>query len=222
MKCGCLIIFSSILRTWYVQVRNISISESPLDFEITWPDCIRLDAEIISLSHKIMVHYSPDNRGYPHNIFLLLYENMLWVLIRSASVRRFWWVPTTYFLWRNKKNFMWIHHLIWAVMDQDFVWQWNYFCVKPYTVHSRYLKVQGTLWNTMIYYELKQLWFFFFFFWFGFYGPFKNISLISSRSFIKGWRKPENPEKNHLTIRKQNLAFPHMTRARLEPQRWET
>ena len=64
--------------------------------------------------------------------------------------------------------------------------------------------------------------FFFFFFWFGFYGPFKNISLISSRSFIEGGRKPENPEKNHLTIRKQNLAFPHMTRARLEPQLWET
>ena len=55
--------------------------------------------------------------------------------------------------------------------------------------------------------------------WFGFYGPFKNISLISSRSFIEGGRKPE---KNHLTIHKQNLAFPHMTRARIEPQRWET
>ena len=64
--------------------------------------------------------------------------------------------------------------------------------------------------------------FFFFFFWFGFYGPFKNISFISSWSFIEGGRKPENPEKNHLTIRKQNLAFPHMTQARLEPQRWET
>ena len=56
-------------------------------------------------------------------------------------------------------------------------------------------------------------------FLFGFYGPFKNISLILSRSFIEGGRKPENPEKNHLTIRKQNLAFPHMTRARLEPHR---
>ena len=60
-----------------------------------------------------------------------------------------------------------------------------------------------------------------------FYGPFKNISLISSRSFIKGEQKPENPGKNHMTIRKQNLAFPHVThihvtRARLEPQRWET
>ena len=63
---------------------------------------------------------------------------------------------------------------------------------------------------------------FFFFFWFGFYGPFKNISLISSQSFIEGGRKPENPEKKHLTIRKQNLAFQHMTLARLEPQQWET
>ena len=65
----------------------------------------------------------------------------------------------------------------------------------------------------------SKFFFFFFFYIFGFYGPFKNISLISSRSFIEGGRKPENPEKNHLTIRKQNLAFPHMTRARLEPQR---
>ena len=48
---------------------------------------------------------------------------------------------------------------------------------------------------------------FFCFFLFGFNGPFKNISLISSRSFIKGGRKLENPEKNHLTIHKQNLAL---------------
>ena len=47
-----------------------------------------------------------------------------------------------------------------------------------------------------------------FFSLFGFYNPFKNISLKWSKSFIKGGRKPENPEKNHLTIRKQNLAFP--------------
>ena len=67
--------------------------------------------------------------------------------------------------------------------------------------------------------ELDRRFFFLVFFLFGFYGPFKNISLISSRSFIEGGRKPEYPDKNHLTIRKQNLAFPHMTRARLEPQR---
>ena len=40
--------------------------------------------------------------------------------------------------------------------------------------------------------------------------------------FIKTERKPENPGKKHLTFRKQNLGFPHVTRARLEPQRWET
>ena len=70
-------------------------------------------------------------------------------------------------------------------------------------------------------YGVKVYGFFFFFFFF-FYGPFKNISLISSRSFIKGGRKPENLGKKHLTTLKQNLAFPHVIRARLEPQRWET
>ena len=49
---------------------------------------------------------------------------------------------------------------------------------------------------------------FFFLLLFWFCGPFKNISLISSRSFIKGGRKPEDPGKNDLTLRKQNLAFP--------------
>ena len=51
----------------------------------------------------------------------------------------------------------------------------------------------------------------------GGYGPFKNSSLISNRSFIKGGRKPENPGENHLTIRKQILAFLRVTRVRLEP-----
>ena len=37
------IIFSSILQTWYVELRiSRSISESPLEFEITRVDCIRL------------------------------------------------------------------------------------------------------------------------------------------------------------------------------------
>ena len=46
----------------------------------------------------------------------------------------------------------------------------------------------------------------FVFFLIGLYGPFKNSSLTSSRSFTNDGRKPENPGKNHLTIRKQNLA----------------
>ena len=59
--------------------------------------------------------------------------------------------------------------------------------------------------NILIQFKTKV--FFFVFFLFGFYGPFKNISLILSQSFIKGGQKLENPGKNHLTIRKQNLAF---------------
>ena len=45
-----------------------------------------------------------------------------------------------------------------------------------------------------------------FFFKFGFYSYFKNISLISNWSFIKGGQIPENLRENHLTICKQNLA----------------
>ena len=39
---------------------------------------------------------------------------------------------------------------------------------------------------------------------------------------MKDGRNSEKPGKKHLTIRKQNFAFPHVTRARLEPQSWET
>ena len=31
------------------------------------------------------------------------------------------------------------------------------------------------------------------------YDPFKSVSLVWSRSLIRGGRKPEYPEKNHLT-----------------------
>ena len=58
---------------------------------------------------------------------------------------------------------------------------------------------------------------FFFFFDLGF-TALSRISLISSQSFIKDGQKPENLWKNHLTVHKQNLASPHVTLARLEPQ----
>ena len=49
--------------------------------------------------------------------------------------------------------------------------------------------------------------FFFFFFLTGFYGPFKNFPLYrADRSSKVG--ETGNPGKNHLTIRKQNLASP--------------
>ena len=72
--------------------------------------------------------------------------------------------------------------------------------------------------SQMIYMKC-QFFYFYFFFLFGFYSPFKNISLISSGSFIKGGRKPENPggkkcqnfffsekTKNKKTIKKLSAA----------------
>ena len=67
--------------------------------------------------------------------------------------------------------------------------------------------------------------FFFFFFFFFFFLIWVLRSLQEYFTYIEPivhqrWaRKPENPGKNHLTIRKQNLAFLHVTLARLEPQR---
>ena len=44
-------------------------------------------------------------RGVIYVIFLVSsWKHMLWVLVRSASSRCFQWLPTTYVLWRNRKN----------------------------------------------------------------------------------------------------------------------
>ena len=64
--------------------------------------------------------------------------------------------------------------------------------------------------------------FFFFFFDLGFTALSRIFHLYRADRSSKVGENRRTPEKNHLTIRKQNLAFPHMTRARLEPQRWET
>ena len=52
--------------------------------------------------------------------------------------------------------------------------------------------------------------------------PFQEYFTYIEPIVHRRWAKTMYPAKNHLTIRRQNLAFPHMTRARLEPQRWET
>ena len=45
------------------------------------------------------LYYHTEKRGYPDYIFLTSWRNhMLWVLIRSASLRCLLWVPTTIFL----------------------------------------------------------------------------------------------------------------------------
>ena len=58
--------------------------------------------------------------------------------------------------------------------------------------------------NACFYWEIRKI--LSVFFLFGFYGPFKNISLIS---IVQRWVKTgETEEKNHLIIHKQNLALP--------------
>ena len=64
--------------------------------------------------------------------------------------------------------------------------------------------------------------FFFFFLWFGFYGPFKNISLISSRSFIKGWAKTREAGEKTTWPSISRTWLSHVSGARLELQGWET
>ena len=59
--------------------------------------------KVITIAHpeqssgelKILCRYiAIDKRGYPHNIFLISQRiHTLWVLIRSASLRRFQRVP---------------------------------------------------------------------------------------------------------------------------------
>ena len=60
--------------------------------------------------------------------------------------------------------------------------------------------------------------FIFFFFDLGFTALSRIFHLYRADRSSKVGENGE-PGGNHMTIRKQNLAFPHVTRARLEPQR---
>ena len=54
VKCGCFIYFSLILKIWYVELWiSRSISDSPLDFEVT-----RVDYTIDS-KHVVLVQFAP-------------------------------------------------------------------------------------------------------------------------------------------------------------------
>ena len=59
------------------------------------------------LTH-ILHHYSVTQLqirgGFPLTFFLFLHENMLWVLMRSASLRQLLMSTHNMFSWRNKKN----------------------------------------------------------------------------------------------------------------------
>ena len=59
-----------------------------------------------------LLHVQAQNCLYFSNFATKTYMYVV-VLIRSASARHFWWVPTTLFLWRNKKIISLIPSLIW-------------------------------------------------------------------------------------------------------------
>ena len=100
------------------------------------------------------------------------------------------------------------------------------------TVHKRYFCLvlfvrMPTILNVPLYFSIVFFFFFFFFFFGGGWGgglwPFQEYFTYIELILHQRWAKTGEPrEKNHLTIRKQNFAFPHMTQAGLEPQRWET
>ena len=109
------IIFSSILQTWYVELLiSRSISESPLEFEITRVDCIYKclqkainTNELQWLEHlwvmeicsrhvwlePLWVNHSAKSggkRGYFRDVFFnLLYKNVMLSVILTIAVRRF-------------------------------------------------------------------------------------------------------------------------------------
>ena len=64
---------------------------------------------------------------------------------------------------------------------------------------------------------------FFFFFLIWVLRPFQEYFIYIKLIVHERWAKTgELGEKVNLTIHKQNLAFPHVNPARLEPQPWET
>ena len=87
-----------------------------------------------------------------------------------------------------------------------------------YTVSQAYLSMYAK--NTALYFQSRilELFYGFFFFYFILW-PFQEYFTYIKPIVHQRWAKTEEPgEKKHLTIRKQNLAFPHVTQTRLEPQ----
>ena len=125
-------------------------------------------------------------------------------MVRTAMARLPWLVRTRFWVLRKflpialenkylgifKENFVIYHESI----------CWVYSLESPHRGHSnKYTNI--------------PLFLFIYLFLFGFYSTFKNISFISSRSFIKGGRKPENPGKKSHDHPLAELGFSHVTRS---------
>ena len=124
---------------------------------------------------------------------------------------------------------------IWGVATNELQWLetcwsqtneiWNFCSIHvPFCNHS---KIFNKLFQTWMKFRNKiypaflfPFSIYIFFFSFGFYGPFKNIHSYHVYRADHSSKVGENWRTQ--TICKQNLTFSHVTRARLEPQRWET
>ena len=78
-------------------------------------------------------------------IFLIsAQQHRLWVLVRTASVRRFERVPTIYVLSRNMKNI------------RIFIWKFSFFWVVKFSIYlNRRVFVMSTFLFGQVYFQLK-------------------------------------------------------------------
>ena len=98
--------FSSILQIWYVEVRiSRSISESPLDLEITRVDCI-IKSVYFQFFEESKIQWGALDKTLQLKILIFLLRLYLNVVL---GMERLQYVPTTY-LGRNKKKIsIWIY-----------------------------------------------------------------------------------------------------------------
>ena len=81
------------------ELHNMLMQLHSLQLQIQAQKGIEVDSEAIKKKLVLRQYIALDKSGYQVYIFLISpRKHMLWVLIRSASVRHFLWVPTTYVL----------------------------------------------------------------------------------------------------------------------------
>ena len=96
MQCKC----KSYSHFFSKKFQHICVS-----FDVNFNESLTNDiVSFEQLGPDVEPDQMPHSPLYPHNIFLMsLCKPMLWVLIRSALVRHFWWVQHL-FSWSNKNK----------------------------------------------------------------------------------------------------------------------
>ena len=122
MKCGCSIYFSSIVQNWFAGVRiSRSISGSPFDFEITRVDCIAITD---------MQNIKNCNRG-------TVFERLAGTRDHWRCLNQFFAIETTPLPTRSNLD-----------CSAERLGERHLSFLSYNATDSRYLEVQGALWNT--------------------------------------------------------------------------